>query len=172
MALGTIVPVLTIVFILMTGGTTGRQAAKRSVLMTARTIQPGMFSGQRETGNGMVEVRIAPTAGCMTGTTIRAKLTVVSILIGVTGITVRGRTLVAVCMAGGTSYSSVSAFKRETCKVVIEVHIRPLGWLVTGATVRTELAVVVVLVGMAGIAIGGRTLVTVRMARLAGNTRM
>ena len=172
MALGTIVPVLTIMIILMTGSTTGRQAAKRSVLMTARTIQPGMFSGQREAGNGMVEVRIAPTAGCMTGTTIRAKLTVVCILVGVTGITVRGRTLVAVRMAGSASYSGVSTLEWETCKVVVEVHIRPLGWLVTGATVRTELAVVVVLVGMAGIAIGGRTLVTVRMARLAGNTRM
>lgn len=140
--------------------------------MTTRTIQPGMFSRQREAGNGMVEVRVAPTAGRMTGTAIRAKLTVVRILVGVTGITVRGRTLVAVRMAGGASYSSVRTLERETCKVVVEVHIRPLGRLMTGATVCTELAVVMVLIGMTGIAIGGRAFVTVRMARLAGNARM
>lgn len=140
--------------------------------MTARTIQPGMFPGQREAGNGMVEVRIAPTAGRMTGTTIRAKLTVVCILVGVTGITVRGRSLVTIRMAGGASYSGVSTLERETGKIMVEVYIRPLGWLVTGTTVRTELTVVMVLVGMTGIAISGSTLVTVRMAGLAGNARM
>ena len=131
-----------------------------------------MFSGQWEASNAMVEVRITPTAGCMTGTTIRAKLTVVCILVGVTGITVRGRTLVAVRMAGGASYSGVSALERETGKVVVEVHIRPLGRLMTGTTIRTELAVMMVLIGVTGITVRGRTLVTVRMAGLACNTRM
>ena len=58
-----------------------------------------MFTDQREAGHGMVEGRACPTLGGMTCTTIGAKLSVVVVILGMTGKTVRGRAFIAVGMA-------------------------------------------------------------------------
>ena len=104
-----------------------------------------MFSYKREGSIVVVEGRIAPTAWGMTGTTVRAKLTVMGISASMTGITVRWCTFIytvrVTCIALDIR---VSARKREGCVVVVEGHVAPAAGVVAGTTIRTELSVVFV----------------------------
>lgn len=93
--------------------------------MTLCTTQAGMFPGQREAGNGMVEIDIAPALRRVAGTAIRAKLTVVIILVGVAGITVGGRTLIPIGVASLTLNAGMFSDQREARAAVIECDIRP-----------------------------------------------
>lgn len=60
----------------------------------------------------------------------------------------------------------------ESRIVVIEGNIGPLRRLMAGPAVGAKLTVVVILAGMTGIAIRGRSLKTIGMAGCTGNTRM
>ena len=121
----------------------------------------------------MIKARTTPSFGRMTGTTVRAKLTVMVIIIGVTGKTIRRRSLITIRMAGFALHTAMFPGKRETGIAMVEGNIRPLRWLMTGTAIRAELTVVVILVSVAGIAIFWRTFVyIVRMAGFAGDIRM
>lgn len=121
----------------------------------------------------MIEGRSAPTLGCMTRSTVGAKLTVVVIVIGMAGVTIRRRSLVSINMTGFALSVGVPSYKRKTGIAMIERYIGPLRWFMTGTAVGTELTVVIILVGMTGITILWRAFIgIVRMARFAGSICM
>lgn len=88
--------IFTIVLVFMTGYTLTRQTTEAPILMAFRATQACMFSGQREPGNGMVKACIAPAVGCVTHSAVCAELSIMIIIRGVTCITVRGCSLIAV----------------------------------------------------------------------------
>jgi len=57
-------------------------------------------SVKREASIVMIEVHVGPLRGFMAGTAIGAELTVVLILAGMASVTIRGRSLISICMTG------------------------------------------------------------------------
>lgn len=137
--------------------------------MTFCAAQAGVFSGQWETGDGVVEGYDAPTFGRVAGTAIRAKLTIVVIFVRMTGIAIRGCSLVAVGMTGLTLNTGMFPDQREAGTAMVERDIGPLRRLMAGTAIRAELSVVVIFIRVAGVAILWCTFVgIVHMARFAG----
>ena len=102
----------------------------------------------------MIKVHIIPSAWVMAGTTIRAKLSIVVVIVCMTGITIRRRAFVnTIDMARAALDIGVSSRKREAGIVVIEGYIAPTTGGMTCSAVRTELSIVVVLVCVACITI-------------------
>ena len=150
----TVGPVFSIMFIPMTRDTCGRCTFIHSILMAFRTTDIDVPPYQREAGIVMIKGRVAPSARIMTGSTIRSKLAVVCILVGMAGITIRWGTLVhPVDLACAALNICMLSGKREIGIVVIEGHVAPSTWVMTCTTVRPKLPVMIVLVGMTGITI-------------------
>jgi len=84
----TIGPILPVMFIFVTCHTLAGCTFINAVLMAFCTLKIRMFSHQREAGIVVIEVHIAPAAGGMAGTAIRAELSVMCVLAGMTGITI------------------------------------------------------------------------------------
>ena len=104
----------------------------------------------------MIEVNILPGGRSMAASTILTKLSIVSILRGMTGRTICRRTsIAAVGMTGCATYSAMTARQRETGPTVVEVDILPTSRVVAVSTVPTHLPGV--RVAMTGGTIGGRT---------------
>jgi len=94
----------------------------------------------------------------MAGTASLTKLTFVCIILGMAGVAVSGCTLENVIdMTAGTSYLSVFAGQFKGRQVVVKGCGQPTVGRMAGTAIRTELAVVMIILGMAGIAtLGGR----------------
>ena len=128
-----------------------------------------MFSDQREVRSAMIEGHITPIAGVMTGTAVRAELPIVLILASVTGVTIRGRSLIhATDMTGCALDTRVFARQRESRVAMIEIHIRPAACHMTGTAVRTKLPIMLILASVTGITIRGRSLI--HAIDMAGST--
>ena len=94
----------------MTGVTIGRRSLINPVGVTRRAGQVGMPARQREASVVMIEGSSTPTIGRVTGTAVRAKLAVMPILVGMTGVTILRHTLVnAIGMAGSTDQVGMSS---------------------------------------------------------------
>jgi len=106
----------------------------------------------------MIERDVLPTGCCMTCRTDRAKLSVMRVLGGVTGITILGCAFInSIDMTCLTLGVDVGACQRETCFAMIETYIFPTARVVTGCAIRAKLTIVRVLLGMARITIFGRS---------------
>jgi hypothetical protein len=122
--------------------------------MTGTACKLRMMPDQWEGSIIVIKIDVRPSAGIMTGTTVRAKLTIVNIHDSMTGETVcRGSLICAVHMTGSTLNISVSPGQRERCIIVVEGHIRPSCWLMTCPTACTKLAVMSIPGRMTGEAI-------------------
>lgn len=122
----------------------------------------------------MIKGHIAPTTGIMTCATSCAKLTVMSILGGMTGITVRGCGLIdTIAMTCLTLNIRVFPGQWEGSIVMIERDIRPFGGFMTGTTACSKLSVVSILGSVTRVTILGRALEdTIAMTGLTGNIGM
>lgn len=134
-----IVAIFSVMFILMTGNTLCRSTLIRSIGMALRTVEFCMLAHKRETGIVMVERCVSPPAGRVAGTAIRTKLTVVLVLVGMTGITIGGRPLVTIGMTGFALNVVMLAGKWETGIAMIETNVGPFGRLMAGAAIGAKL---------------------------------
>ena len=162
MAGATVCAELTVVLILcgMAGITILWRSLIHAIHVTGTALNVCMFPRKRESGVIVIEGHVSPTAGVMAGTAVCAELTVVVVPVRVAGITIRGRTFIhSIHMTGTALNACVFSRKREGGVVVIEGHIVPAAGVVTGTAVRAELAVVLVLICMAGITIRRYTLI-------------
>jgi hypothetical protein len=102
----------------------------------------------------MIEIDIVPTGRIMTNRAIRAILTVVGILLFMTGKTIRSRAFVLLILVTRfTRDIAVSAFEFERGKIVIEFRRGPALRIMTLTAVRAEAAIVRIVVEMAGMAV-------------------
>jgi hypothetical protein len=103
-----------------------------------------VFSIQWEPGDGMIKLA-TPSFWRVTDTTVHAKLTVMVIIIGVTGKQFR-RSLITIRMAGFALHAMFPGKRKPVLpwsKVTSDHCVR----LMTGAAIRAKLTVVVILVG-------------------------
>jgi hypothetical protein len=107
----------------------------------------------------MVEVGRFPGAGRVAGTAIGAILAVVVILLGMTGVTIGRSPLVnAIDMATGTICLGVCSGQFEGGGIMVESSRKPAIGCVTSRAAGAELAVVRIVLRMAGITSGGGAL--------------
>lgn len=139
--------------------------------MTGRTLHVGMSPCQRKCRVVVIEGCLTPRCGLMTRTTICAKLTVVGIPGGMTGIAILRCTFVdtvpVTCLTG---CSGMRTCQWEGRVIVIECHLLPAARGMAGGTDRSKLPLVYISGGMTREAILRRALIhVVHMAGLAGN---
>ena len=134
----------------MAGYTGGIRAFEYTVLVTLLTGDTHMRARQREVGKVMIEVGILPFIRRVTATTVRAKLTVVFVVLLMAGVTIGGRTCEdIILMTTFAGDSRVPAFEFESRKVVIELRGLPTVGRMTGGAILPEPAVVFVILPMA-----------------------
>jgi hypothetical protein len=113
-----------------------------------------MRAGQGKAAEVMVEVRVVPIGGVMAGGTIRAVLTVMFIILLVTGDTVCRRALeLFVYMTGLTGRVRVFAFQFEGGQVVVEAGRSPAIRCMTLAAIQPEAAFMRLIVMVTGVTI-------------------
>lgn len=163
-----------LVLVAVTGNALGRRPLINSVSMTFSAFEPRVFPFQRKGCVIVIEGRISPSAGVVTGFAVHAELTVVGILRRVAGITIRRRASVnAVGVAGLTLRRGVPAGKRKGGVVVIEVHVRPFCGFMARSAVHTELTIMFVLRGVTGVTILRRAFIhVVDVAGFTGGARV
>jgi len=138
--------------------------------MALSTVQAGVCTGQRESRDGMIEGSRFPTAGRMAGGTVRTEPAIVIVILPVAGIAVGASTLKDIVdMTVLTGDGVVFAGQFESEQIVIDSGWQPASGSVTGCAVCSELAVVFIIILMAGIAIAGCALEDIiDMALIAG----
>jgi len=171
MARFTSLPILSIVLVIagMAGITILRRTLIGPVHMAGGTVHLGVLAHQRESRGVVIEVHVAPSRRHMACRTVRTILPIMLVFSGMAGVAVLGRAFEdPVHMAGGAVHRLMGAVQREGGGIVVEVHLVPFRRPVTDLTSRSELSIVMVVFGMAGIAVLGRALIhSVHMAGLA-----
>ena len=148
------------VAILMTGIAVAGRALIDSVDMTTRASHRGVFSGQFEGGQVVVEGGWFPGGGCVAGSAACTVPTSMGVAILMTGIAVVWSALVeAVDMATRASHRGVFTGQFEGGQVVIEGGWFPTVYGMAGTTSRAKVAVVIVVLLVAGIAVAGSAMV-------------
>lgn len=116
------------------------RAFKFIVHMTCRTSNPAMRPSQREARAAMIEVDILPGGRAMTTSTVRAELSVMRILPGMTGITIRRcASIYTVRVAVGTCNPAVTTLQREARSAMVKVNILPAAWVMTVGAITSHL---------------------------------
>jgi hypothetical protein len=127
--------------------------------MTLGAVQTEMCPGQREPRQVVVKGRRQPSACGMAGSTIPAEPSVVVVILSVAGEAVAGCGFeILVDMA--TCARNVDMFpgEFERKEIMVDVDRQPSGGGMTQGTIHTELAVVLVILLMAGETIAGSPL--------------
>lgn len=140
----------------MTTCTGCRDLDKPAAFVTALALHAGMPASQREVAAVVVEIRILPIGGVMAGSTIRAVLAFVLIVLPVTGITVHWRAFVLpVDMARLAVRFCMFPFQFEGRQVVVERCGDPAVLCVTVRTSNTKASLVRLIRVVTGIAVLG-----------------
>ena len=114
-----------------------------------------MRARQREVALVMIEGDTVPIGGRVAGSTIRAETAAMLIVLGVAGITIRGRTFENIVLVAFLAiHLSMFPFQLERRQVVIELRGRPPGRSMACATVRAKLSLMRIILLMAGGTIG------------------
>lgn len=122
--------------------------------MTLLTCQARVGAGQREVAEVVVKVCIMPIRGVMAGGAIGAVLTVVIIILLMTGITIHRRASgLPVYMTRLTGYICVFALQLESRQAVIELCRSPAIRGVTLTAIQPEAAIVRLVVMVTGVAV-------------------
>ena len=133
---------------------------KSPIYMARFTINIRVRPGQWERSGTVIVEHIQPAGRLVTGCAVRAKLSLMIVLRGMTGIAVLRCILeVPILMTRQTISGCVCAFQGEFGLAVIERYIRPPARGVTQGAVRTELAFMIILRRMTGITILRRILI-------------
>ena len=127
----------------MAGTAVLRCAFEDTIDMTFLTGHCGMLAVKMEGKQGMIHLCVFPAFGSMAGCTIGSKLTVVMVILFMTGETRLGSGLqiskfAGVDMALGTSQRRVFADKIEWHFIMIKDRAMRINTVVTGHTVRAE----------------------------------
>ncbi len=123
---------------------------------------------------GKVVERGTPGCCAVTGFARRAKRACMELRVGMTGCA-RGRCPreLLVDVATFASHIAMRARQREGTARVIKNGVPPIGWCVTGRTVRAKAAIVLIILRVAGITIRGRALIDIVLVTiLARSFRM
>ncbi len=144
----------------MAGETILWSVLKSPIYMTRLTINIRMRPAQWERSGTVIIEHIQPASRLVTGCAVRAKLSLMIVLRGMTGIAVLRRILeVPILMTRQTISGCVCTFQGEFGLAMIERYIRPPARCVTQGAVRAELAFMVILRRMTGITILRRILI-------------
>ena len=158
MAGSTIRPELAIVGIIcgMTSHTLPGCSLENPVDVASRTRYASMRASKSKTGYlAMVKAGILPGTRVVTGTAVGTELSVVSVIRGVTGKTIRCRPfIISIDMTGSTRDTFMTSDQLETCQAVIEIYIVPITRVMAFCTVIPHLSHVDI--GMAGSTCGWR----------------
>lgn len=137
--------------IAMAGGTIGGKPAELAIAMTALTGQASVSTRQRKGRLAVIEGHVFPAAGIVASLALRSKATIMVIILLVTGIAERWRALErTILMASLTFHVDVRTGQREGRFAVIERHILPAAGVMAGLTLRAKLAIVMIILAMAG----------------------
>jgi hypothetical protein len=143
-----------VIIVGMTGKAVRWCPAIDSVLMTRSAGHIGMPARQRERRIVMIEGCTLPSCCGVTRSTISTELPVVSIVCGMTCITARRRTSEhTIRMAGAANRVHMTASQWKCSMAMVETHICPTAGDMTRSAVRAKLAVVPVIIGVAGKAV-------------------
>jgi len=124
------------------------------VHMAFGAIHTGMCPGQLECSLGVVETGFLPIIWCVANATIYTKFTLVSVILGVAGITFLRRAFEEVInMALSASYFGVRTGELESSLGVVEGRLFPVIWSMAAGAIHAKLALVCVIFGVAGGAI-------------------
>ena len=138
----------------MTGHAGGGEPRKLTGGVTALAFQTDVTPGQREVAQIVVENSLFPARRRMTGGAVRAKPTVMLVVVLMAGVTIAGGAFVyAVLVAVLTLCFGVPALEFERRQAVIEFGGRPAVGGVTGGAVGAEASLVRVVGAVAGGAI-------------------
>lgn len=146
-------PKLTIMVVIL--GVAGKAVLRRPfehpIDMTRRTSDGRMRTHQREGRDTMVKVHVAPTRRLMAGFAGCPILTVVAVILGMTGEAVLRRAPEdSIGMAGFTGLRSVRTDQRKTGAVMVEDNIAPAGGRMAGSAFFSERSVMHIVFGVAG----------------------
>ena len=138
----------------MTGYTFCGKRCETQRSMTLLALQFNMCPRQRKACLGMIESGRQPGVGSVAGCAARAKLTLVSIIRFMTGVTISGKC----CEAWGGMALCAGQVAVGTCEGKIGIGMvkssrQPASSGVTGFATRTESSLVSIVPGMAGVTI-------------------
>lgn len=119
-------------------------------------------------------VRCIPVVCCVAACTIQAKHTGMEDRVAVTARTIRRQPReLARGMAAFTSQSCMRASQRKVTQIMVEGGVMPIGWIMAGSAVRAILAIMFVVLLVAGKTICGRGFVLViQMAGFTSHVRV
>jgi len=165
---------IVMVVLFMAGIAILRCALEDTIYMALRAGDIDMPACQLESREVVVECDVLPAVCIMTSAAVRAKTSVVLIVLFMAGIAILRRTLEDVVhVTLGTGHIQVPACQLESCKIVVKFCRLPAIGRMTGSAIRAELTVVRVILFMAGIAILRSTFEdAIHMAFLAGHAQM
>lgn len=110
----------------MTGNACCGQPLELPAAMTALTRHVHVRAGQREVAAAVVEGGVLPTGRVVTGGAVRAKLTVMLVILTVAGVAIAGRAFVHIVqVALLTAHIRMFPFEFERRQVVVEFGRRP-----------------------------------------------
>ena len=158
----------------MAGGTIHWRAFKDTIDMTTCTINCSVLSIEMEGKFRMIHHRRLPAIRRMTGCTQRSKLSIMSIILDMTGDAIHWRTFEnAIDVATFAGNSRVPAIEMECEFRMIDIGRLPAGRGMARCAVGSKLPLVRIIIGMAGSTIHWRAFEnTIDMATFAGNSRV
>ncbi len=155
-AIGAELPVVIVIFGVTTVAILRRPFKRAARRMARQTIHIGMFTHQRERRLAVVEAGVFPAGWGMAGGAVGAELPVVLIIFGVATVAILRRVFICIVdVTGFALHIGMPIHQREAGQIVVEGGIIPIGGVVAHRAVGAELAIVVVVFGVATVAIGG-----------------
>lgn len=151
----------------VTARTSGGQPGKLTCGMALLTSHVHVRARQREVAQVVVEGRVLPIGRVVAGSAIRTKLTVVFIVLSMTGVTIRERARKnVVLMAILAGCIRVPAFEFERSKIVIESGGSPAVFVVAVCATEAETTFVRLVGAVTGIAVLQSHLKVAKSARI------
>ena len=141
----------------MAGGALAGRALVDILFVAFGAFHIHMRTIEREAAQGVVKGGVFPVAGVVAGFAQRAILPLVGVILRVARVAIFGRAGVALRVAGFTLHIHMLAFEREAAQAVVKFGGFPGFGAVTHATLDAKLAVVGIVLEMAGFAgpVGG-----------------
>jgi len=158
----------------MAGGTIHWRAFKDTIDMTTCTINCSVLAIEVEGKFRMIHHRRLPAIRRMTGCTQRSKLSIMSIILDMTGDAIHWRTFEnAIDVATFAGNSRVPAIEMECEFRMIDIGRLPAGRGMARRAVGSKLTLVRIIIGMTGGAVHGCAFEdAIDMATFAGNRGM
>jgi hypothetical protein len=123
--------------------TLGRKPGKLTICMAILATHVNMSTGQREVAQVVVKCSLFPIEGSMAGSAVRAKATIVLIILLMAGITIRGRALKnTILMARLAADFGVFPLQLESGEIMVKRSPFPIIWSVADTAICAETTLV------------------------------